>query len=235
MVSRETRGAALVAFAKDPSRVAVKTRLACTVGAQLATRVYEALLRDCLKSLCSIPSATTYLACYPDEESQFFQNFKKSFDLKLIRQTGQNLGDRMLSCAGSLLEEHTAVIIFGTDVPCLPVSSIDSALKQMHYWNVLLGPCGDGGYYAFGVNRIIESMLDAVQWGTESVFVKTVKNCVELGLEVSFLDVLDDIDDERALSKLCQKLQLQNDETSAISLLLEEEGLLVGSRQAKRR
>lgn len=221
---------ALVAFAKDPSRVAVKTRLARSVGTDLATKVYSALLHDCLTSLHSVPSSTRYLACYPDEESSFFQNLECSFGLHLVRQSGADLGERMLSCARNLLDEHSAVIIFGTDVPWLPVSSIETALKQMRYWNVLLGPCSDGGYYAFGVNRVVDSMLDRVAWGTESVFVETVRNCVDLGLEVAFLDILDDIDDEPALSKLCRHLQRNKAETSATGRLLMEEGLLIGSR-----
>ena len=227
-------GVALVAFAKDPSRVPVKTRLACSIGADLATRVYSALLDDCLTSLRSLPSSTTYLACYPDEKSPFFQELERSLGVQLIPQSGEDLGERMLSCARSLLEKHSAVIIVGTDVPCLPVSSIETAVKQMKYWNVLLGPCSDGGYYAFGVNRVIESMLDGVAWGSESVFVETVKNCVALGLEVAFLEVLDDIDDEQALSKLCREFQRNSGETSATRRLLEKEGLLVGNRQGKR-
>lgn len=223
-------GVALVAFAKDPSRVAVKTRLAHSVGADLATKVYSALLYDCLTSLCSVSSSTRYLACYPDEKSRFFQDFEHSFGLHLIRQSGEDLGERMLSCASNLLEEHSAVIIFGTDVPWLPVSSIETAMKQMQYWNVLLGPCSDGGYYAFGVNRVVESMLDGVAWGTEFVFLETVKNCAGLGLEVAFLDILDDIDDEQSLSKLCRQLQRNKGETSATRRLLVEEGLLLGSR-----
>lgn len=223
-------GVALVAFAKDPSRVLVKTRLARTIGEGLATRVYSALLDDCLTSLHSLTSATTYLACYPDEKSHFFQDLERSLDVQLIPQSGEDLGERMLSCARSLLEQHSAVIIFGTDVPYLPIRSIETAVEQMQYWNVLLGPCSDGGYYAFGVNRVVESMLDGVDWGTESVFVHTVKNCVGLGLEVAFLEILDDIDDEQSLRKLCRQLRQNNVEASATRRLLEEEGLLVGSR-----
>lgn len=218
--------AALVAFAKDASRVAVKTRLARDIGPELAGRLYCSLLKDCLASIRTLSENNIYLYCYPDEKSSFFEKFEQEFALELRPQRGNDLGERLLSCARELLNEHSAVVIFGTDVPYLPVASIQSALACQHHWNVLLGPCGDGGYYAFGVNKIDDSLLSGVEWGTDSVFLTTVKNCVSLGLEVTFLDILDDIDDLETLQKLCSCLKDDPKIALATRKLLEKEGWL---------
>ncbi|MBZ0187011.1 MAG: TIGR04282 family arsenosugar biosynthesis glycosyltransferase [Candidatus Obscuribacterales bacterium] len=199
---------ALVAFAKNPEAVPVKTRLARSLGEAHAAKLYTAFLKDCLTGLTRVEGGVAYLACYPETEACFFKQLKTEYGVKLIRQHGCNLGERMLNCAKELLGSYQAVIIFGTDVPVIPAESVRTALDGMRYWDVLLGPCPDGGYYALGVRNIADSMFSGVVWGSESVFLQTVKNCVNEGLEVSFLDLIDDIDDIEALRRLAGKLDV---------------------------
>lgn len=224
---------AVVAFAKNPDMVPVKTRLARSIGADAARIVYSALLEDCLTSLCSIQGTDKFIACFPDEHGDFFDQARGRHGIGLVSQEGRDLGERMLNCATALLNDYQVVIIFGSDVPVLPVSSIQNALNSMHFWDVILGPSRDGGYYAIGFRHRADSIFTGLTWGTESVFLETVKNCSNSGLEVAFLDVLDDIDDLDSLLRLSEALEVDADTACHTRLALREIGLVEGLARGK--
>ena len=217
---------AFVAFAKNPELVPVKTRLAQTLGQDWASRLYVALLEDCLASLASVNGVEHYLACYPDVTGQLFQKLALEHGFSLVQQQGEDLGERMLNCIKDLLACHSAVIVFGTDMPVLPLRALDYSLGWMEYWDVLLGPSYDGGYYVFGAKMVHDLMFEEIQWGSHSVFVETIKNCVKLGLEVAFLDVCEDVDDDQSLGRLCKSLMSNGKEAPATRAVLENFGLL---------
>ncbi|MBI4533716.1 MAG: TIGR04282 family arsenosugar biosynthesis glycosyltransferase [Candidatus Melainabacteria bacterium] len=217
---------ACVAFAKNPDLIPVKTRLARSLGQKVATRVYIALLEDCLSSLSSVNGAEKFLACLPDERGTFFDDLKTRHGVKLVCQEGDDLGERMLHCVRSLLKNYQAVIVFGTDIPALPVISIKHALDSMRHWDVLLGPSLDGGYYAFGAKKAVDSMFVGIEWGSETVFGDTVKNCAGLGLELMFLDVLDDVDNIESLIRLSRTLHQTGSRAYRTRWVLQEIGLL---------
>lgn len=218
---------AFVAFAKNPELVPVKTRLAKTLGQEEARRLYIALLQDCLVSLGSIKSTEHYLACYPDVSGELMARFAVEHGFEVMQQKGNDLGERMLNCVKVLLPSHSAVIVFGTDAPVLPLAGIEKCLEQLDYWDVVLGPSHDGGYWAFGANRVDDRMFDGIEWGTDSVFVETIKNCVKLGLEVVLLDACEDVDDEQSLTRFCDLLESRSNGAHASRLVLGELGLLV--------
>lgn len=224
---------ALVAFAKNPDAVPVKTRLARSIGADAATQIYVALLEDCLASLCKIDGTEKFIACFPDEHGAFFDRLRERHGIRLIGQEGCDLGARMLNCAKALLNEYHAVIIFGTDIPLLPVGSIQNALGSMRYWDVLVGPSHDGGYYAIGFRHTDDSMFAGINWGTEHVFLDTVKSCARLRLEVAFLDVLDDIDDLESLFRWSKALEKSANGACRTRLALREIGLIEDSARGK--
>lgn len=223
--------AAFVAFAKNPELVAVKTRLAATLGEEPARKLYIAFLEDCLAKLKTNRTVAHFLACYPDMGGKVLPDLAAKYDFKLLRQEGADLGERMLNCVKTLLESHSSVIVFGTDVPVLPIDGMEKPLEHTEDWDVLLGPSRDGGYWAFGANRLQDGVFDGIRWGSDTVFVETVKNCVKLGLDLIFVDVSEDVDNEESLTRLCEMLEGSGDEAGASRLALEELGLLGGRKR----
>lgn len=159
---------AFVAFAKNPEVVPVKTRLAKTLGQEQARRLYVALLHDCLASLGSTKSAEHYLACYPDSSGELMPRLAAEHGFQLMQQEGMDLGERMLNCVKKLLDSYSAVIVFGTDVPVLPLQNVSDSLSRIDYWDVLLGPSRDGGYWAFGAKRVDDSVFKGTAVATAS-------------------------------------------------------------------
>lgn len=193
-VSNLARKVAFVAFAKDPEAIPVKTRLARSVGQAGADIIYLAMLEDCLQELCSAKYADTFLACYPNDNSDLFKQLAIAYDITLIKQAGTDLGERMYSCAFSILQEYDTVFLFGTDLPIIPVETIRVALSTRG-WDVLFGPCKDGGFYTIGFRKLVAKIFVDVDWDTDSSLIQTVRNCVSSELEVLFIDLCTDIDD----------------------------------------
>lgn len=186
---------ALVAFAKDPSRVPVKTRLSKDFDQKKRREIYTALLKDCLVQLKSVNGANKYLACYPSKETPFFEELSSQFNYKLLNQRGRDLGERMENCFIELKKHYDRVVIFGTDTPNLPVPEIEKAVKQDTSWDVLIGDSLDGGYYAIGINDTeFKPIFENVAWGKGKVLKTTMANCQKLKLSIKFLKEASDID-----------------------------------------
>lgn len=218
---------ALVAFAKNPDTVPVKTRLATTFGADQARLIYIAMLEDCLTALSCQPGTRLYLACYPDHRDEFFLSLAGRFQLSLIPQIGADLGERMTGCLEKLLSDHETVFVFGTDIPLLPLSSLDALLASRQNFDIALGPSPDGGYYALGARKEFNpGIFDGVSWSSGRVLEQTLANCRTLDLLVVFLDDCQDVDDERSLEALIRGLREDREAAPATRAVLVATGLL---------
>lgn len=223
----------LVAFAKNPYLAAVKTRLAMSIGQKAADEIYVAMLDDCLNQLCQISGTAVYLACYPDISHSFFQSLAGKYRISLLTQRGDNLGERMLNCVSDLLLAHQRVIIFGTDVPLMPIASLSEALASPCKWDILVGPGADGGYWAFGAQHLGPGILENIEWSTADVMKKTIENCQRLGLKVTLLDTAIDVDNIESLRELMIELPSHVDAGKNTRQTLVNLGLLKLKNEGK--
>lgn len=222
---------ALVAFAKDPQRTAVKTRLSDSFDKKQRDSIYTALLRDTLSNLTELENiATIYLACFPDSDSPFFNKLAEEFGVELISQTGKDLGDRMAFCLEQLLQKHQPVLIFGTDTPLLPLVEIAAAIETCHY-DLVLGSAMDGGYYAVGLGGrksiCCYELFRGVKWSTASVMDDTLKNAEALSLKTHTLPPARDIDTGSDIDSILAILaSLDEEKRSRMKSFLQTPGIL---------
>jgi len=127
-------------------------------------------------------------------------------DLDYQPQGGGDLGQRMLLCLEYLWGLDTAgnnyFVIIGTDCPDLDSSHLDRAFQELGEHDLVLGPAEDGGYYLIGFKQIIPQLFQDISWGTATVFAETIAIANKLGLRISYLPVLRDIDRPEDLSYL---------------------------------
>ena len=219
---------AIVAFAKDPDNVQVKTRLSSFFNRPQRNRIYEALLNGCLKQLSGLVDCKLYLACFPSSRSAFFTNLEMLYGFNLLDQKGKDLGERLENCFSELLETHKRVIIFGTDVALLPLQEISTCIESDTNRDILIGPSLDGGYFAIGKNSDINcSIFENVIWGSENVLAQTRENCSKNNLKIHYLKTVRDIDTDHDLKALKKELleqqnsNQQSDELEIKQVLLE--------------
>lgn len=178
----------LIIFYRNPELGKVKTRLAATVGDEMALAVYYRLAshtREISKNL-SVDKVVYYSHRLDTED-----DWK---DHKAL-QTGGSLGERMQNAfRESFSLGYQSVCIIGTDCWELSESHIKKAFEVLKRCDGVIGPALDGGYYLLGMNKLHHSIFENKEWSTSSVFSDTVKTMEQLKWTYELLEPLRDVD-----------------------------------------
>jgi rSAM/selenodomain-associated transferase 1 len=198
---------ALLIFAKNPTYGHVKTRLAATIGNDLALAVYQHLLRHTASITNDLPVEKIVFYSNVIEEQDIWNNevYKKQV------QAGNNLGERMQNAfAYAFQEGNKEALIIGTD--CLEITSaiITNAFAGLRNNDVVVGPASDGGYYLLAMKQMHYQLFHNIKWSSNEVLKQTLDICKNESLLVYQLQELSDIDNENDLDEaLKQVLQIK--------------------------
>jgi len=195
---------ALLIFAKNPEAGKVKTRLAASMGNEVALAIYNQLLLHTV-------SVTRYL---PFDKFVFYSSYIDEHDIWDSKhyykkaQQGNDLGERMKSAFASIFYNgYDNAVIIGTDCPDLNAEIIESAFTSLQTYDVVIGPAEDGGYYLLGMKEMHGKLFEDIEWSTSKVLHCTLDKCAASQLSYYLLPVLNDIDEEKDLRAF--KLQKQ--------------------------
>lgn len=194
---------AVAVFARAPIPGKTKTRLIPALGPDGSAEFHRALLMDTLGKVAAMKSqATRYLFVTgnkipEDIVPRVFQS---------QRQKGRDLDQRLEHAFTQLLQQHTRVIIIGTDSPMLAPAMLRIALEEMRTTDSVLGPCPDGGYYLIGLRRTIRGLFAGIRMGTQFAFQDTLTNLLTHGFSCSVLESCPDIDHPSDLLNLVESL-----------------------------
>lgn len=200
--------AALVVFAKAPVPGQVKTRLCPPLTPDEAATLHGSFVLDTLERTKAAVTQfklpfDRYLACAPSSTHVFFKIMEERQGVKLIDQTGDDLGTRMAQTFESLFAHgYKHVLIVGTDVPSLPLELYKQAMTLLDSHDLVLGPALDGGYYLIALNRPVPELFTGIPWSTDQVLRLTQEKASMLGLKSALLPPwrdVDTIDDLQAL------------------------------------
>lgn len=192
MQSTKTVPEALIIFVKNPVLGKVKTRLAATVGKDMALFIYQQLLE--------YTHLITYqLSC---QKHVFYSHFiptlpnecKNHIYQKQLQTNTPDLGKRMADAFEQLLKTATKVLIIGSDCYQLNSNIIEQAFLQLDTHDIVLGTATDGGYYLLGMKQMHHLLFINKQWSTNTVAANTLADCENLGLSYHLLPTLSDID-----------------------------------------
>jgi len=217
-------------FAKfwEPGRV--KTRLAATLGDQLACELYQVFLFHLLESVVSTTEKTTVVFSPANQLSDFRTAI--SADWSLEAQSEGDLGARMRnffskrlpsgdSASGDSIDENfadkpvTKVIAIGADCPQLPASEIQNAFDLLDDHDVVIGPSTDGGYYLLGMQGSLAEVFDGIDWSTPAVLPQTIDRLDKQNKSHALLAARTDVDDEHDLQEMLIELSSLTDTTLA--------------------
>ena len=176
-------------FARAPTLGRVKTRLASEVGEQEALRIYDQLLHDTLKKLCG---SSFPVVLYGD--GQGLEEIGQSYGMEVRLQTGDDLGERMVSAFADLLGEARSGALVGVDIPLLEVGYLETAFEMLEFSDLVLGPTEDGGYCLIALKEQAEALFKDMPWGGSEVCARTLARARDLGLSVRLAETLWDVD-----------------------------------------
>lgn len=199
---------ALAVMTRYPEPGKVKTRLAATIGAELATALYRAFILDLHARFAAGPWALVWMYEPPDAPFEALVGAGSVCQ----PQRGAELGERMRNCFEMLLGgagSYDRVIMIGADVPHIDAAHIDEADRTLRDHDVVLGPSADGGYYLIAL-RQPHDVFSAIAMGGSTVLSQTLEAAKRAGLRHRLLPPSFDIDDESDLKRLCQLLHEPN-------------------------
>lgn len=191
----------ILLFTKAPLPGRVKTRLIPRIGARQAAKLHAELLWRTLRTATG-GLAPVQLWCAPDTRHSLFQEAAGWAGLTLHTQPEGDLGARMGQATERALTEAASVVLIGADCPVLERAHLRKALGWLEEGNdAVLGPAEDGGYVLLGLKRYHPGLFEDIEWGADSVLRATRQRIRQLGLAVSELETLWDLDREADLAR----------------------------------
>lgn len=183
---------ALIVFIKNIQAGKVKTRLAATVGDEMAVKIYQALLERTQEAAQNVEA----------ERFVFYSSFIekndgwKVADFTKKKQRGEGIGERMSNAFIDTLPMVKKVILCGGDIAGISAEILNGGLEKLEEFDFVLGPALDGGYYLIGMKEPEPAVFENIEWSTSTVAKRTLENIEQLGKTCYLLPYLSDIDYE---------------------------------------
>ncbi|MGB0880151.1 MAG: TIGR04282 family arsenosugar biosynthesis glycosyltransferase [Polaribacter sp.] len=192
-------GKLLLIFTRNPALGKVKTRLAKSVGNEIALDIYKFLLRKTkeITENLSCDKAVYYSVRIRENDIWDKNTYQK------YQQKGEDLGARMHNAfENSFKVGYEKVLIVGSDLYDLTQKHINKAFKKLDTNDVVIGPAEDGGYYLLGMKKLHANIFKNKDWGTSSVRKDTLKDLEKVNVylldELNDVDVIEDIENHSA-------------------------------------
>lgn len=189
-------------MARHPRLGAVRSRLARTLGDEIATNFHRLSAERLFQELERLPFPVQRILFYADqdEEAALRDWTGERFHYQL--QEGKDRGERLCHAfETTFLQPVRKAIIVGTDIPDLTAGLIDEALHLLDSYDVVIGPDHSGGYYLLGLKSLHNELFHNVPWGTSRVYGHTLRKIKALDLSLAFLPVLIDVNNEDDLRR----------------------------------
>jgi hypothetical protein len=127
-------------------------------------------------------------------------------------QVEGNLGEKLTAAIQSAFQSGArSVICIGGDCPGLNDAQINIAVDKLNRGDdVVFGPTEDGGYYLVGLSAPQPKLFEAIAWSTGDTLSTSLGIAQKLGLKVSLLETLYDIDEVADLERAIAEGHLEN-------------------------
>jgi rSAM/selenodomain-associated transferase 1 len=178
----------LIIFVKNIILGNVKTRLAKTIGAIGAFKIYAELV-----------AITENASKKVTADKQIYYSdviipSKWESDKKAV-QEGDNLGIRMQNAFQNGFEEgYENILLIGSDLPDISKEIIDSGFESLAKNDVVFGPAEDGGYYLIGMSKMNPSIFEDKPWSQSELLAITLVQLKKQQQSVGLIETLNDID-----------------------------------------
>lgn len=138
----------VVVFARAPGKGDAKTRLVASLGPELTSQVYRAMLTDTL-NYARHAGGRVVLAHTPSPSFP-----EQTLADVVIEQRGATFGERF---DHALADAYAAVggpiVLIGADTPHLGTDALRRAFMELGRSETVLGPSPEGGFYLLGFQK----------------------------------------------------------------------------------
>ena len=194
--------ASLIIFARHPEKGKVKTRLAKTLGAEKATEFYRLCAEHLFQETKKLPPEIKRYIYFDGIENENRLQAWAGADFNYAVQADGSLGRRLENAFSIQFSQGAGkVLIVASDVPDISSSIMVRAFRSLDNYEIVIGPCHDGGYYMIGMKQMHRDIFNGIPWSTSQVYTRTLTNINKLGISLCQLRSLYDIDKEEDLNQ----------------------------------
>jgi rSAM/selenodomain-associated transferase 1 len=187
--------AAILVFVRAPEAGRVKTRLAASIGADAALRVYRRLAEHTVGQALAVAGAEVRVHFTPADAEAVVGAWLGAGPA-LLPQADGDLGERMREAfARAFADGHRRVVIIGSDLPEMRADLLCRAIAVLDEHQAVIGPARDGGYYLLGLTALVEGIFEGIAWSTPAVLAATLERLATAGINPALLEPLTDVDE----------------------------------------
>ncbi|OMC55747.1 glycosyltransferase involved in cell wall biogenesis [Mycobacterium sp. IS-836] len=187
----------LLVVAKAPEPGRAKTRLAATVGDEVAADIAAAALLDTLDAVAAAPVAARVVALTGDlgDAVGAADIRQRLASFTVIGQRGDGFADRLANAHADAGLEGYPVLQIGMDTPQVTADLLTGCAQQLVESPAVLGPARDGGWWVLGVRApAMAECLRDVPMSQPDTGELTAKALRDNGIDVTLLQRLADFD-----------------------------------------
>ena len=198
---------ALILFVKAPRIGTVKTRLQPELTRDQSLLLYQAMVEDTVRQFSGVGFCDLKIFFHPADAYEVMKTWLGN-QLDYFPQQGNDLGERMYHAIAEMLnQKYDKVALVGSDIPTLDAATMVRAFASMDNYDVVLGPCNDGGYYLIGMKLPQPELFKGITWSTNLVLQQTIHRARSAGLEIVQLEKKSDIDTYQEVEELWNYLK----------------------------
>jgi len=185
----------LIVFVKYPEPGKVKTRIARDLGAHGAAELYSQMAKRIIGMVWRPHAYRAVIYFDPPDREEDVRAWLGIDNVSYEPQSPGTIGDKMSNAFERVFSEGAGkAVLIGTDVPEITADIVSTACGMLKDTDVVLGPSYDGGYYLIGLRKFEPVLFRDIDWGTDTVFNRTLNRIIEKNLSHKSLDTLKDVD-----------------------------------------
>lgn len=179
---------AVILMTKIPNKNS-KTRLSTILSEKQRITMSNNLIE---KNLNAIKNYKVFLSLTPDE---LFDDYTKNSPYDCIRQTGDDIGQRMNNSIKEVLScGYSKVILIGSDIIDFDGEIFDEAFDQLDTNDVVFSPTEDGGYSLIGMKKAHDALFENKKYSNPNVENDLENSLIEHDLSYYKLKETHDVD-----------------------------------------
>lgn len=183
--SVENGAVSIIIMAKAPVPGRVKSRLCPPCTPEEAALLAEAALHDTVETAHAVPGIRTVVSLDGPAGAWLPPG------VLVVPQRGEELAERL---AAAFEDVGGPAIAIGMDTPQVAPALLTRAIRMLGETDAVLGPAGDGGYWAIGLNRADARVFREIPMSTSSTAALQGARLDELGLRYGLLPLMRDVD-----------------------------------------
>lgn len=186
-------------MAKAPIPGQVKTRMQPELPPTRAAQLADLMLQQTAHTAHHNWRGEVFLCALPDPMHPRLRPLLKKYPLTPATQQGADLGARMLTALHHGIARAGCAAVLGCDVPHCSGTILQDAHALLTRGENAIGPAEDGGFYLLGIqgnatNEAPAALFTGVNWGTHKALQQVQARATTLGIHLSELPRLRDID-----------------------------------------